>query len=60
MTTQLGAQDAQFLYLQHGDVLTHVMSINVYDPSAAGRGRLRYAELIRHVAARCRQFGVVR
>ena len=35
MTTQLGAQDAQFLYLQTADVLTHVMSINVFDPATA-------------------------
>lgn len=53
MSTQLGAQDAQFLYLQRGDVLTHVMSINVYDPGGR-RGRSRYRELVRHVASRCR------
>ena len=53
MSTQLGAQDAQFLYLQTGDVLTQVMSINVYDPSGAPRGRLRYADIVRHVSARC-------
>jgi len=54
MSMQLGAQDAQFLYLQRGDVLTHVMSINVYEPGARRRGRLWFRDLVRHVASRCR------
>ena len=53
MSTQLGAQDAQFLYLQTGEVLTHVMSINLYDPSTAPGGRVRYPDIVRHVAERC-------
>jgi WS/DGAT/MGAT family acyltransferase len=53
MTTQLGAQDAQFLYLQTGEVLTHVMSINLYDPSTAPGGKVRYPDIVRHVAERC-------
>ncbi|HEX7374151.1 MAG TPA: wax ester/triacylglycerol synthase domain-containing protein, partial [Steroidobacteraceae bacterium] len=52
MSTQLGAQDAQFLYLQTDEVLTHVMSINVYDSRTAGGGRLRYADIVRHVSER--------
>jgi diacylglycerol O-acyltransferase len=53
MSTQLGAQDAQFLYLQTGEVLTHVMSINLYDPATAPGGKVRYRDIVRHVAARC-------
>ncbi len=53
MSTQLGAQDAQFLYLQAGDVLTHVMSINIFAP-ADRRGRtVRFEDIVRHIAARC-------
>jgi WS/DGAT/MGAT family acyltransferase len=53
MSTQLGAQDAQFLYLQTDEVLTHVMSINVYDGRAADGRQLRYADIVRHVSERC-------
>ena len=52
MTTQLGAQDAQFLYAQAGNVLTHVMSINLYDPASAADGRVRFKDLVRHIASR--------
>lgn len=58
MTTQLGAQDAQFLYLQTADVLTHVMSINVFDPATAPHGRVRYADIVRQVVQRCRRSAV--
>lgn len=54
MSMQLGAQDAQFLYLQRGDVLTHVMSINVYEPGPRRRGRSWFRDLVRHVSSRCR------
>jgi WS/DGAT/MGAT family acyltransferase len=53
MSTQLGAQDAQFLYLQTGEVLTHVMSINLYDPATAPGGKVRYPDIVRHIADRC-------
>jgi diacylglycerol O-acyltransferase / wax synthase len=51
--SQLSAQDAQFLYVQAGDVLTHVMSINVYDPATAPGGAVRFKDIVRHVASRC-------
>ena len=51
--SQLSAQDSQFLYVQGGDVLTHVMSINFYDPSTAPRGAVRFKDIVRHVAGRC-------
>ena len=62
MTTvsQLGAQDSQFLYVQGGDVLTHVMSINLYDPSTAPGGAVRFKEIVRHVASRCHTSPVFR
>jgi hypothetical protein len=40
--SQLSAQDSQFLYVQGGDVLTHVMSITLYDPSTAPGGKVRF------------------
>ena len=52
MTQQLGAQDAQFLYLQTGDNLTHVMGVYVYDPSTAPGGRVRFKDIVRHIASR--------
>ena len=53
MSTQLGAQDAQFLYLQTAEVLTHVMSINLYDGRKAGGRRLRLSDVVRQVSSRC-------
>jgi WS/DGAT/MGAT family acyltransferase len=50
---QLSAQDSQFLYVQGGEVLTHVMSINLYDPSTAPGGAVRFKDIVRHVASRC-------
>jgi WS/DGAT/MGAT family acyltransferase len=52
MNNQLGAQDAQFLYLQAGEVLTHVMSINILAPAEARRRAVRFEDIVRHVAAR--------
>jgi WS/DGAT/MGAT family acyltransferase len=53
MISQLGAQDSQFLYVQGGDVLTHVMSITLYDPSTATGGKVRFKDIVRHVSSRC-------
>jgi diacylglycerol O-acyltransferase / wax synthase len=52
MTQQLSAQDAQFLYAQSGSTLTHVMGINIYDPSTAPRGLVRFRDIIEHVRSR--------
>ena len=51
--SQLSAQDSQFLYVQGGDVLTHVMSINLYDPSTAPGGAVRFKDIVQHVSSRC-------
>ncbi len=53
MISQLSAQDSQFLYVQGGDVLTHVMSITLYDPSTAPGGKVRFKDIVRHVSSRC-------
>lgn len=53
MKSQLGAQDAAFLYLQDREVLTHVTTISIYDPSTAPGGKVRFKDLVRHVASRC-------
>lgn len=49
MTQQLGAQDAQFLYLQGGSTLTHVMGVYIYDPSTAPGGKVRFKDIVRHI-----------
>ena len=49
---QLSAQDAQFLYIETGNNLTHVMGVNVYDPSTAPAGRVRFKDIIEHVESR--------
>ena len=58
--SQLRAQDSQFLYVQGGDILTHVMSINLYDPSTAPGGAVRFKDIVRHVASRCHTSPVFR
>jgi WS/DGAT/MGAT family acyltransferase len=52
MTQQLNAQDAQFLYIQSGQTLTHVMGINIYDPSTAPGGKVRFRDIVEHVRGR--------
>jgi diacylglycerol O-acyltransferase len=52
MTQQLSAQDAQFLYIQTGSTLTHVMSINIYDPATAPGGKVRFRAIVEHVRSR--------
>ena len=49
---QLSAQDAQFLYIETGNNLTHVMGVNIYDPSTARRGKVRFKDIIAHVESR--------
>ena len=52
MTEQLSAQDAQFLYMQSGQTLTHVMGINIYDPSTAPGGKVRFKSILAHIESR--------
>lgn len=52
MIQQLKAQDAQFLYLQSGGVLTQVMAVFIYDPSTAPGGVVRFEDVVRHVESR--------
>jgi len=49
---QLSAQDAQFLYIETGNNLTHVMGVNIYDPSTARGGKVRFKDIIAHVEKR--------
>ncbi len=50
---QLSAQDAQFLYLESGNNLTHVTSVIVYDPSTVPGGKVvRFKDIIAHVEER--------
>jgi diacylglycerol O-acyltransferase len=52
MMQQLSAQDAQFLYIETGNNLTHVMGVNIYDPSTAPAGKVRFKDIIEHVEER--------
>jgi WS/DGAT/MGAT family acyltransferase len=52
MSQQLSAQDAQFLYIQNGNTLTHVMAINICDPASAPGGKVRFKDIVAHIAAR--------
>ncbi len=52
MLQQLSAQDAQFLYIQTPENLTHVMAVYVYDPSTAPGGKVRFKDIIEHVRSR--------
>lgn len=49
---QLSAQDAQFLYIETGNNLTHVMGVSVFDPSTARGGKVRFKDIIAHVESR--------
>ena len=49
---QLSAQDAQFLYIETGNNLTHVMGVNIYNPSTAPSGKVRFKDIIEHVEDR--------
>ncbi len=52
MYQQLGAQDAQFIYSQTPNNLTHIMAVSVYDPSTAPQGRVRLGDIVAHVRDR--------
>ena len=52
MSQQLSAQDAQFLYIQNGNTLTHVMAIYICDPATAPGGKVRFKDIVSHIAAR--------
>ena len=43
---QLSTQDAQFLYIETGNNLTHVMGVNIFDPSTAPGGKVRLKDII--------------
>jgi len=49
---QLSAQDAQFLYIETGNNLTHVMGVNIFDPSTAPGGKVRFKDIIEHIETR--------
>src|SRR3546814_6304643 len=52
MLKQLSAQDAQFLYTQTANNLTHIMGVYIYDPSTAPGGFVRFKDIIAHVESR--------
>lgn len=52
MLHQLSAQDAQFLYIQTPENLTHIMAVYVYDPSVSGGKTVRFKDVIQHIRGR--------
>lgn len=52
MLKQLSAQDAQFLYTQTANNLTHIMGVYIYDPATAPGGFVRFKDIIAHVESR--------
>lgn len=52
MLQQLAAQDAQFLYGQTPNNLTHVTGVNIYDQSTAPGGKVRLKDIIEYVSQR--------
>jgi WS/DGAT/MGAT family acyltransferase len=50
---QLNPQDAQFLYLESDDNLTHLTSISIFDQSTVpGDGIVRFKDILAHVESR--------
>ena len=50
---QLSPQDAQFLYIESDNNLSHVTSITIYDPSTVPGGKgVRFKDIIAHVQSR--------
>ncbi len=50
---QLSPQDAQFLYMESENNLTHVTSIQIFDPTTVPGGRtVRFKDIIAHVEER--------
>lgn len=49
---QLNAQDAQFLYMESENNLTHVTGVSIFDPSTAPDGVVRFKDIISHVEGR--------
>ena len=50
---QLNPQDAQFLYIESENNLTHVTSVTIFDPSTVPGGKVvRFKDIIAHVTTR--------
>jgi WS/DGAT/MGAT family acyltransferase len=50
---QLNGQDAQFLYIESADNLTHITSISVFDQSTVpGKKVVRFKDILEHVSSR--------
>jgi len=58
---QLSPQDAQFLYMESGNNLTHVTSVTIYDPTTVPGGRIvRFKDIIAHVEERLRMSPLIK
>lgn len=58
---QLSGQDAQFLYLESDDNLTHITSISVFDQTTVpGKEVVRFKDILQHVSSRLHMNSVFR
>ncbi len=58
---QLSPQDAQFLYLESDNNLTHVTSVVIYDPTTVPGGKVvRFKDIIAHVEERLHASPLIR
>ncbi len=50
---QLSGQDAQFLYLESDDNLTHITSISIFDQTTVpGKKVVRFKDILQHISSR--------
>lgn len=50
---QLSGQDAQFLYMESDNNLTHITSIGIFDPTTVpGKEVVRFKDILQHVSSR--------
>lgn len=49
---QVSAQDAMFMYMESANVRTHITAVNIFDPSSAPGGKVRFKDIVKHVESR--------
>ena len=57
---QLTGMDASFLYLETPTAPMHVAGLNIYDPSTAPGGKVRFKEIIDNIGNRLRELPTMR
>jgi diacylglycerol O-acyltransferase len=49
---QLSGQDASFVYMESARTPMHIGALGIYDPSTAPGGRVRFEQILGHIASR--------